>query len=179
MQSLEGEAVQQSNTRAANFGFDDDGSDNKTKPLPNPHDLNYHLDDFDIGISEPVQMYWVPPRHLADTLYNTYLRVTHPYLPIISRPLFSNQYKNFFDNSAIPGDKWLGILNMVFAIAASYAQKMGLEQHGDPQDHLVYLTRARILSMNGDDVLRHPDLQQVQVEGLISFYLLSTHQIHR
>jgi hypothetical protein len=43
----------------------------------------------------------------------------------------------------------------------------------------MYLTRARILSMNGDVLFSHPDLQQVQVEGLISFYLLSSDQINR
>lgn len=179
MQNLESDSVKRRNTGAGDFSFDDVGRDNSAKDLPHPHDLNYHLDDIDIGVSEPVQTYWVPPRRLADTLFNTYLHVAHPSLPIINRPLFSNQYRNFFDNSAIPGDKWLAILNMIFAIAASYAQKLGLEQHGYPQDHLLYLTRARILSMNGDDVLCHPDLQQAQVEGLISFYLLSTDQIHR
>ncbi|KAJ5595140.1 uncharacterized protein N7459_001348 [Penicillium hispanicum] len=161
------------------FDFDNGHEDNSPSSQPLPHEMNYHLDDLEIGVSEPVQTYWLPPRPLADNLFNTYLRVAHPYLPIINRPLFCDQYRNFFDSFAVPGDKWLAILNMMFAIAATYAQTTGLKQHGDPQDHLLYLTRARILSMSGDDVFRHADLQQVQVEGLISFYLLSTDQIHR
>ena len=33
--------------------------------------------------------------------------------------------------------------------------------------------------MNGDALFSHPDLQQVQVEGLVAFYLLATGQINR
>lgn len=144
-----------------------------------PHEINYHLDDLDIGVSEPVQTYWVPPRRLADQLFEVYLQVAHPYLPIINRPLFCDQYERFFDSPALPGDKWMAILNMVFAIAAAYTHTAELDWRGDSQDHLLYLTRARMLSMSGDEVFRHPDLQQVQVEGLMAFYLLSTDQIHR
>ncbi|KAJ6002365.1 transcriptional regulator family: Fungal Specific TF [Penicillium sp. IBT 35674x] len=144
-----------------------------------PHEINYHLDDFDIGVSEPVQMYWVPPRSLADRLLDTYLHVAHPYIPILNRPLFCSQYERFFDRPNLPGDKWMAILNIVFAIAATYAHTAELNWRGDPKDHLLYLTRARMLSMGGDEVFRHPDLQQVQVEGLMAFYLLSTDQIHR
>ncbi|KAJ5935952.1 hypothetical protein N7454_005250 [Penicillium verhagenii] len=144
-----------------------------------PHAMNYHLDDFGIGLSEPVQMYWMPPRILADKLLETYLLEAHPYLPIINRPLFCEQYRRFFDDFALPSDNWMAILNMIFAIAANYAHLAELDWHGDQNDHLVYLTRARMLSMSGDDLFRHPDIQQVQVEGLIAFYLLSTDQINR
>jgi hypothetical protein len=63
----------------------------------------------------------------------------------------------------------MAILNVIFAIAANYAHVAQLDWRGDPQDHLVYLTRARMLSMDGDDLFCHPDLQQVQVEGLNCF----------
>jgi hypothetical protein len=68
---------------------------------------------------------------------------------------------------------------MIFAIAAQHAHLIQAPWQGDDKDHLVYLTRARILSMNGDVLFSHPDLQQVQVEGLIAFYLLSSDQINR
>lgn len=50
---------------------------------------------------------------------------------------------------------------------------------GDERDHLLYFSRARLLSLNGNTILNHPDLQQVQVLGLIAFYLLATSQINR
>jgi hypothetical protein len=33
--------------------------------------------------------------------------------------------------------------------------------------------------MNGEILFSHPDLQQVQVEGLIAFYLAASDQINR
>jgi hypothetical protein len=143
------------------------------------HTVNYHLDDMDISAPGPVQTYYMPPRQLADQLFENYLNTVHPFFPIVNRPLFWSQYQTFYDSAARPGDKWLAILNMIFAISAKHAHLMDAPWRGDPHDHLVYLTRARILSMNGDVLFSHPDLQQVQVEGLIAFYLLSSDQINR
>jgi hypothetical protein len=141
---------------------------------------NYHLDDLGVSIPGPVDMYAMPSREQADHFFEDYLDTVHPYLPIINRPLFTSQYKYFFANSARPGDKWLAILNMIFAISAKHAHLIQAPWRGkDEHDHLVYLTRARFLSMNGDVLFSHPDLQQVQVEGLIAFHLLASDQINR
>lgn len=68
---------------------------------------------------------------------------------------------------------------MIFAIAAEYLYNSDGTQRGDIKDHLFYLTRARMLSMGGDSLFEHPDLQQVQIEGLIAFHMLSTNQVNR
>ncbi|KAL2854372.1 fungal-specific transcription factor domain-containing protein [Aspergillus pseudoustus] len=143
------------------------------------HSVNYHLDDVDISPPGPVHLYWMPPRNVSDKLFEDYLETIHPVFPILGQTLFSAQYKNFFDNSARPGDKWLAILNLIFAIASYHAHLMQAPWRGDERDHLVYLARARALSMNSDALFTHPDLQQVQVEALMAFYLLSTDQINR
>ncbi|KAI2788380.1 hypothetical protein POX_e06395 [Penicillium oxalicum] len=148
------------------------------------HALNYHLDDLDISVPEPVERYDVPPRHLADRLFDDYLDTVHPFFPIISKPLFRAQYQTFFDsfrrpNAPRPGDKWLAILNTIFAIAAKHAHLVDAPWRGDVDDHLVYMTRARLLSLNAEVLFSHPDLQQVQVESLIAFYLLASDQINR
>ena len=143
------------------------------------HRANYHLDDVDVDVPGPVQTYWIPPRPLADQLFEDYLDTVHPFFPIISRVLFRAQYRNFFETAARPGDKWLAVLNMIFAIAAKHAHLRQAPWRGSEQDHLEYFTRARILSMDGDVLFSHPDLQQVQVEGLTAFYLLASDQINR
>ncbi|KAL5338675.1 fungal-specific transcription factor domain-containing protein [Aspergillus crustosus] len=143
------------------------------------HSVNYHLDDVDIKPPGPVHLYWIPPRQYADKLFEDYLNTVHPIFPIISRTLFTAQYKNFFDNSARPGDKWLAILNLIFAISSYHAHLMLAPWAGEERDHYVYLARARALGMNSDALFAHPDLQQVQVEALTAFYLLSTNQINR
>lgn len=147
------------------------------------HNMNYHQDDLDISVPEPVQKYAMPPRPLADRLFEDYLTTTHPFFPIISRSLFRSQYRTYFDPSRPdpprPGDKWLAIINIIFAIAAKHAHLVNAPWRGEDNDHLVYLTRARMLSMNSDVLFNHPDLQQVQVEGLTAFYLLASDQINR
>jgi hypothetical protein len=146
--------------------------------------LNYHLDDLEISVSEPVQRYSMPTRPLAHRLFDEYLKTVHPFFPIISKPLFRAQFQTFFDisgrySAARPSNKWLAILNTIFAIAAKHAHLIRAPWRGDENDHLVYLARARQLSMNGEVLFSHPDLQQVQVEGLIAFYLLASDQINR
>lgn len=148
------------------------------------HALNYHLDDLDISVAEPVERYEMPPRDLADRLFDDYLDTVHPFFPIISKPLFRAQYQTFFDsfarpNAPRPGDKWLAILNIIFAIAAKHAHLINAPWRGVCDDHLVYMTRARLLSLNSEVLFSHPDLQQVQVESLIAFYLLASDQINR
>lgn len=185
MQRLQKEAEQRARGQPGALEFHpEDDEDEETKDGLSLHALNYHLDDLDISIPEPVQRYKMPPRHLADLLFDEYLKSVHPFFPIISKPLFRAQYQTFFEKSsgstsARPGDKWLAILNMIFAIAAKHGHLVNAPWRGDENDHLVYLARARLLSMNGEVLFSHPDLQQVQVEALIAFYLLASDQINR
>ncbi|KAL4810418.1 fungal-specific transcription factor domain-containing protein [Aspergillus unguis] len=165
-------------------------AEHRTRHLPGPaehkpdqefsiYSVNYHLDDMDITPPGPVHLYWMPPRNVADKLFEDYVDTIHPVFPIISRRLFTAQYRNFFDNSARPGDKWLAVLNLIFAISSHHAHLMQAPWRGDDRDHFTYLARARALSMNSDSLFTHPDLQQVQVEALTAFYLLSAEQINR
>ncbi|CAI7638423.1 unnamed protein product [Penicillium glandicola] len=141
--------------------------------------INYHVDDLGVDAPGPVQIYWVPPRALADHLFETYLLAVHPHFPIINSTLFSTQYRDFFNDISYAGDKWMAVLNMIFAIASEYLHNSDGAQRRGIEDHLFYLTRARMLSMGGDSLFEHPDLQQVQIEGLIAFHMLSTNQINR
>jgi hypothetical protein len=167
---------EQSNRQSSNLTSNDDCRSGDRIP---PHTINYHLDDLSIGVPEAVQMYWVPPRQLADRLFEIYMLMVHPQYPIIDRAQFSVQYRNFFDEIHLPSDKWMALLNMIFAIASNCSCNSDIAGPGSARDHLLYLTRARMLSMGGDNLFQHPDLQQVQIEGLIAFHLLSIDQINR
>ncbi|KAJ5950681.1 uncharacterized protein N7479_009094 [Penicillium vulpinum] len=176
MQRLQREADQRAKGLPGSL---EPGQDLKTDDALALHAVNYHLDDLDISVPGPIQLYSMPPREMADHMFEAYLTTVHPFFPIINKPLFSAQYRTFFDSAAQPGDKWLAILNMIFAIGAKHSHLIDAPWRGDDKDHLVYLTRARILSMNGDALFSHPDLQQVQVEALVAFYLLASDQINR
>lgn len=71
------------------------------------HSMNYHLDDMDISVPGPIHVYQMPPRQLADTLFEDYLISVHSFFPIISRPLFCTQYQAFFDKSGRRGTNGL------------------------------------------------------------------------
>jgi Fungal specific transcription factor domain. len=121
----------------------------------------------------------MPSREVAARLFNAYLASVHPSFPIIGISTFISQYQLFFNQPSVkPGNKWLAILNLIFAIAAKYSHISRADWRDNEDDHLLYFARARMLSMN-DQLFDHPDLQQIQVEGLASFYLLATDQINR
>ena len=161
-----------------------DGNKN-SKPAPEGeeiaiHEATYHCDDLTLLSPDQVDAYELPPKQAADMLFQNYLETVHPALPFIGKTTFASQYQTLYENENIrPGDNWLAILNLIFAIGAKYSHLIQAEWRGDERDHLVYFTRARVLAMNGDSIFSHPDLQQVQVAALMSFYLLTTNQINR
>ena len=140
---------------------------------------NYYLDDLDMPASVQVDIYEVPSRETATKLFNAYLTSVHPSYPIIGISTFVSQFQVYFNQPSLkPGNKWLAILNLIFAIGAKYAHLTDAEWKGHQDDHHTYFSRARALSLD-DQLLHHPDLQQLQVEGLASFYLLASGHINR
>lgn len=141
--------------------------------------VSYYLDDLDIPPLENVNQYAVPPRRLADRFFNAYMESFHPSFNAVRRKTFTTQYERFIRQPDVvrPPKKWLAVLNMVFAIGCHYCDITG-EDTGD-EDGLVFLARSRQLSLAGDVLFQHSDLQQVQVEFLLGFYLLSLGQVNR
>lgn len=143
-------------------------------------DSTYHCDNFPINVSDQVNAFELPPKHIADFLVQTYLNTIHPAFPILVKPDLITQYSTFSNRQGIsPGEGWRAILNLIFSIAAKYAHLVQADSRGDERDHLIYFTRARMLGFNGDSILAHPELQQVRISGLMAFYLAATHQINR
>ncbi|KAF5866942.1 hypothetical protein ETB97_008748 [Aspergillus alliaceus] len=135
--------------------------------------VNYSLDDADLQLMDGIDALQVPPQQTADDLIQSYFEFAHPSFPIISRILFLTQYNTFYSRPHVrPGRKWLAVLNLVFAIAARYHQLVQWNNPGHESNHLLYFSRAWNLCLS-DSLTGHPDPQQVQVEGLASFYLIS------
>ncbi|KAK2763884.1 hypothetical protein FQN54_009502 [Arachnomyces sp. PD_36] len=145
------------------------------------YSVSYHLDDLKIQDKEAVDPFELPDCDAAEKLLEAYLVSVHPSFPILEKRFLISQYNLIYKNKASfdPGRKTLAILNLVFAIAAKYSHLTLTSWAADIRDHLVYFTRARMLSMDGNVLFSHPDIQQIQVEGLISFYLIATGQINR
>lgn len=141
--------------------------------------INFYADNKDIDFIDDVQAYATPPNKSAEMLLRAYFKSIHPSFPIIGMSTFISQYQMFISQPGIkPGNKWLAILNLVFATAAVYARLAGADWKMETEHYTVYFKRARILSMR-DILFDHSDLQQLQIEGLTTFYLLATGQINR
>ncbi|KEF58719.1 uncharacterized protein A1O9_06645 [Exophiala aquamarina CBS 119918] len=144
------------------------------------NDTSYHLDDVPITTFEAVDPYEMPSRETAQHLFNAYIARVHPSFPIVGKLNLSNQFQKFISGTVQrPPEKWLAIINLIFAIGATYSHLIEAEWAGDERDHLIYFTRARMLSMNSETIFHHPDLQQIQILGLMTFYLMCISQINR
>ncbi|KAE8166391.1 fungal-specific transcription factor domain-containing protein [Aspergillus tamarii] len=142
--------------------------------------VSFFLDDLDIPVIDNVDPMQRPSQMLADQLVDTYFSIIHPFFPIIGKAIFLRQYKSFYSTPFVrPGKRWLAILNLIFGIAARYCHQLQSDARDTPDDGPLYFSRAWKLSMSDVALLDHPNLQQVQVEGLTSFYLLSVGQVNR
>lgn len=121
-----------------------------------------------------------PPQAVADELVDRYFQVAHASFPVVGKAIFLSQCRSFYSNSTThPGNKWMALLNMVFAIAARHSELSGDQPQLDHNIHAVYFSRAWRLHTSESVLLESPNLQQTQVEGLISLYLLSIGQANR
>ncbi|KAJ5908885.1 hypothetical protein N7495_001567 [Penicillium taxi] len=142
--------------------------------------LNYFQDDTEFPSLENVDILGRPSQQLAKKLVDDFLEAVHPVFPIIRKSFFQAQCRSFYSNENVrPRSRWLAILNLVFAIAAKHSFLVDAQPLVARDDHLVYFARAWRLGFSNAALLGHPNLQQVQVEGLLAFYLLSTGQINR
>ncbi|KPI44660.1 putative transcriptional regulatory protein [Cyphellophora attinorum] len=143
-------------------------------------DTSYHLDDFAVTTFEAVDPYEYPTPDVARHLFNAYMTRVHPTFPIVGKANLTTQFNKFVSGQVQrPPEKWLAIINMIFAIGAKYSHLTQAEWKGDERDHLIYFTRARLLSVSSDTLFQHPDLQSIQIIGLISLYLMCISQINR
>lgn len=139
-------------------------------------ELNYHLDDQELPLQEPAQLYTLPPRHLATFYYNAYLKTLHSSFMIIREPVFTAQLEQLYEQRSKPPRTWLAVLNLVLALGCRYTHTWTGNNILQEQE---LFNRARKLSLSGDVLFEHADLQQVQVEALTAVYLIDSGHINR
>ncbi|KAL4943908.1 hypothetical protein BDV06DRAFT_124679 [Aspergillus oleicola] len=141
---------------------------------------NYFVDDSDVMILSDVDLSQRPLPAVADCLVESYFQIVHPCFPIVSKAIFMDQYKSFYSSPSVrPGMRWLAILNLIFAISMKLVHNTSKDDETITDDHNVYFSRAWNLSMGDTALLGHPNIQQVQVEGLTAFYLMTVGQANR
>ncbi|KAF9887022.1 hypothetical protein FE257_010638 [Aspergillus nanangensis] len=140
--------------------------------------VNFFQDDSDTPVIDNIDHNQKIPQNVSDKLVEHYFQMAHPSFPIVGKVLFLRQYKSYYSSSTVyPNKRWLAILNLIFAIATRCSRQDDSDTPSN--DDLLYFSRAWKLSMSDVALLDHPNLQQVQVEGLTSFYLASIGQVNR
>lgn len=142
--------------------------------------VTYFLDDEDIPILEDAEPLARPPQAMANSLVQYFFTTVHPTFPIIVPETFIRQVNTFYTSSFVrPGRRWLAILNLVFATSSRCLHQMHPDSMVANDDTLVYFSRAWKLGMKANVLLEHPDLQQVQIEGLFAMFLLASGHVNR
>ncbi|CAI7645608.1 unnamed protein product [Penicillium glandicola] len=147
---------------------------------PSISSCGFFMDDTGIPPIKDLDVFAYPPQAVADELVDRYFQVAHASFPVVGKEIFLSQCRSFYSNSTTyPGNKWMALLNMVFAVAARHSELSGDQSQLDHNIHTVYFARAWRLSMIESTLLDNPNLQQTQVEGLTSLYLLSIGHANR
>ncbi|KAJ5721041.1 uncharacterized protein N7483_008975 [Penicillium malachiteum] len=155
----------------------------ETLDRPSISSMNYFQGNMEISVLDAIDVLGMPAQSTADKLVDAFFDLVHPAFPVIGKRIFLSQYRTFYSNNPTstsrPGKRWMAVLNLIFAIAVKHSLLVNNEPDEELGNHLVYFTRAGRLSLGNVALLDHPNLQQVQVEGLTAFYLLSTAQVNR
>lgn len=140
--------------------------------------MNYHLDYKSISKPDVTTTFVLPPKSLADALYQVYLEKAHTSFPVIPPDLFHDQLDRCYCEKRNPGKKWLALFNMILAIACALS-RISAKKQPYAVDEDVFAARARTLGLSGQLLYNHADLQQVQAEALMAFHFLIHSQINR
>lgn len=152
----------------------------RKSPLPSTApmaSMNYHIESADYPGLEVDHPYALPAKASAERLLRFFMDSVQPSLPVVRQDLFVDQFNLFYSGkSKHPGRKWLALLNLVFAISNKLCQVSGQDVQNN--DHRFF-SRAQTLNISEILVEDHEDLQQVQIETLAAFYLLTSSHINR
>lgn len=144
--------------------------------------MSYSLDDITIMPPASIKAREKPPFHLTEFLVRQYFQTVQRYFPIVDEASFRREIWSVYNSTSDPaplGSKWPVIMNLVLAISAKFCEAAQVNTGAGSRKHLEYFTRARVCGLSESALFDHPDLQQLQVEGLTAFYFLVSGQTNR
>lgn len=142
-------------------------------------DIESNINDIfnagDVQLDSSVDPYYKIPFERASELFDRYLATAHDWLPIVPGA-FEEQFRTYYDLSHNVPNRWLAILNLIFAIGAR-STRFAHDEHlrTSEEEETDYVSRAvKLLCADGDFLFTSdPDLPLVQVLVLLSFYYLA------
>ena len=144
----------------------------------------YHTEDADVEYVDTsrVNMYEWPEPGLADTLVQSYFDNVHHALPIMNKASFMFKYRSFLRGSrqsSLEDRIWLGELNTIFSISATFANLTGSQHRASHRDHLVYCARAKLLCMGQEVLYEDARVSTTRALGLLCLYYVATGRLNR
>lgn len=144
-----------------------------------PDDFAYDAGPLQLPALGPLEELVLPPKPVADLLMDAYLATMHPSFPLLWTSRFMPMYEACYDFYGPPSTgRRRAILNVVFALGAVYSS---LARAGwcDEHDHRRFFARATTLGLEDSVFWITTDLEQVQLAGLASLYLIAAGQVNR
>lgn len=148
-------------------------------------DYNFHLDDEELELDMFVDPFQLPPYDVARTLLDGYMDTVQDNFPILNKAALVADISLFYNSLSSPvplvlSEKTRAIWNLVFAIGAVCTRRIMPEPPPCATlDHIVYHSRACILTQRGPWWCLQFDLPHVQMMGLFSLYYLAVARINR
>jgi len=145
--------------------------------------VTYHLDDLEMPSTSAIDAYAMPTRKISHALLEHYKSSTNVEFPFIDVNWVADRISDTILRAQDRAEtqcetRERAVLNIIFAIGASYAHLID-DAQGDEGDHFLYYNRARVLGLEGGSFIEHPDIQAVQIAGLTGFYYFCSNQINR
>jgi hypothetical protein len=128
-----------------------------------------------------VDPYHLPEFDVVTRLLDRYMSTVQDVFPILAKEVFTNQVRDYF-MATIPYPvpaRWLAILNLVFAIGARFSYLTETDWHQDSRDHIIYQSRAHLLTLEELPMDHLPDLMRVQITALFAFYTSTVGNVNR
>ena len=145
--------------------------------------FTYYIDDESLNLDHIIDPHELPTPGTANLLLDCYHSTVHnsfPILPTLALHEFRRYFKQLSDgHPSRLSPKWQAMLNLILAIGAKYSHLIKADWRGDERDYITYQTRARAYGLNEFALTNHPDIPQIQITGLLSFYYLSVGHISR
>lgn len=154
------------------------------KPIIPTSTSTFYLDGEGVEVEYNVDPYALPTIEVAQRLFDRYMSTVQDTFPVLAKQIFTDQVRHYF-TSAIQGtpyrvpEKWLAILNLVFAIGARFSDLTEADWQADSRDHIIYQSRAHMLNLEEPSLVHQPDLLRVQITALFAFYASTVGNINR
>lgn len=139
-------------------------------------DASFYLDANSVELDVEVDPYGLPSHETAIRLFECYKQTVQKSFPALP-PQFEDQVRRYFQAASVGRpftvpDRWLAILNVVFAISARYSHLVDAEWKGKDRDHVVYVSRS-IRLLGSWPFAATPELALIQVVGFTGMKTLS------